>query len=79
MSWDKMEKRTALGRCFLCVTYKLSMFLFFPFATHWLGGPRDLLRNQGKKNTRFCMILQRVEPYSAKNTCWKKFSVVQKF
>lgn len=56
----------------------INVFIF-PFATYWLEGPRDLLRNPGKKNTRFHLILWGVESYNVKNTCWKESIAVQKF
>ena len=49
----------------------INVFIF-PFATYWLEGPGDLLRKQGKKNTRFHLIPCRVESYNVKNTCWKE-------
>lgn len=79
---NKEKKASVLGRYvlfpFLCITCKLSMF-YFLLATYWIASPRDLLRNQGKKNTRFHLIPRSLESYSVKNTYWKKSTAVQKF
>lgn len=65
----------------VCLMHNLQIInvFIFPFATYWLVSPRDLLRNQGKKNTRFHLIPWRIESYNVKNTCWKKSTAVQKF
>lgn len=65
----------------VCLMHNLQIInvFIFPFATYWLEGPGDLLRNQGKKNTRFRLIPWRVKSYNVKNTCRKESTATQKF
>jgi len=56
----------------------INVFIF-SLVTYWMEGPGDLLRNHGKKNTRFHLIPSSMESYNIKNTYWKKSAAVQKF